>query len=72
MRVRHIDGDPRNNDLSNIELVHAPCRRCEASPGDNDHCVYTGAPHAWHRCDGIMAPDSDCPEAPIHQVGSAT
>lgn len=39
------------------------CQACEANPGDNDHCVYDGSPHAWHRCDGIMAPDSDCPLA---------
>lgn len=39
------------------------CQACEANPGDNDHCVYDGSPHTWHRCDGIMAPDSDCPLA---------
>lgn len=37
------------------------CPRCEATPGDNDHCVYDGAAHGWHRCGGINAPDSDCP-----------
>lgn len=38
-----------------------PCGFCEATPGDNDHCVWDGTPHHWHRCDGINAPDSDCP-----------
>ena len=50
--------------LSIVEPVAAkPCGFCEASPGDNDHCVWDGTPHYWHRCSGIVAPDSNCPEA---------
>lgn len=37
------------------------CRACEAVPGDNDHCVYDGEPHGWHRCDGIVPNGSNCP-----------
>lgn len=44
-------------------VATATCLRCEANPGDNDHCVYDGSPHPWHRCGGIVAPDSDCPTA---------
>ena len=46
-----------------FRLMAATCVTCEATPGDNDHCVWDGTPHTWHRCDGIVAPDSNCPQA---------
>jgi len=46
-----------------VSLMAATCVTCEATPGDNDHCVWDGTPHTWHRCDGIVAPDSNCPQA---------
>ncbi len=45
----------------------ALCVFCEARsdrPGDNLHCVWDGAPHAWHACGDLLseAPGNDCPE----------
>ena len=44
------------------------CAACGARQyaGDNDHCVYDGTPHDWHRCEGIVAPDSNCPNGRDH------
>jgi hypothetical protein len=65
---RFVDALPLNASMQ-LEFAETRCAQCEAVPGDNDHCVFDGKPHAWHRCGGITAPDSNCPN---HTNGSAT
>ncbi len=61
--VTNVDSMRRRPQSVNEARTPAPkpCGFCEASPGDNDHCVWDGTPHYWHRCSGIVASDSNCP-----------
>jgi hypothetical protein len=61
-----FDAMLRANFTGNINDEPQPCPRCEALPGDNDHCIWDDSPHAWHVCGEHLRTafiDSNCPTA---------
>lgn len=52
-----------------VAILTGVCELCDARadrPGDNDHCVWGGEPHAWHECGNHLRTsfvDTNCPHA---------